>query len=291
MNVTCANLKCNYVGSLESFEFGCPDCSCAYQRDENNRLFSHYLDVFKIKEVSNSDRLRQTYLMDYFPWNPRIKLINKDTKQVLEDDLTIEIINLWLTGGYDYELVLRPISDLTKEIEQKGKKFIPALELFRVMFIGTKSFNSNNLTIEEFERSVYVHDKENLNSFQIFTKEIEYNPHWVVKILMQWHFEVRDESESDYDLYEKLVEEQNELNAQDNEWRIKRKSIYADYFFSTINGWDFSRLEIDSEVWVESHFYRFIPELEEELQRRSIELNSIVKRKIEKDKTIYWLEK
>ncbi len=62
--------------------------------------------------------------------------------------------------------ILRPLSDLTKEIEINGEKILPLVELHRIKnngdWIGVQNRN----------------------------KSIEENPYWVIQKLLEWHFDI-----------------------------------------------------------------------------------------------------
>lgn len=77
----------------------------------------------------------------------------------------------------NYGLCLRPLSDLTKEIEHKGEKFVPIKKLeedFGDFYFGTNSFG---LAIKRKHSDIYISiaDTSKINSR-----------------LIEWHFDIAD---------------------------------------------------------------------------------------------------
>jgi hypothetical protein len=72
-----------------------------------------------------------------------------------------------------FKPILRPLSDLTKEIEVNGKKFVPITELLRL--------SGFNVSIMNFEEQL-----EYLSSFT-FLPCINWND---VQKLLEWHFDI-----------------------------------------------------------------------------------------------------
>ena len=72
-----------------------------------------------------------------------------------------------------YQPLLRPLSDLTKEIEHKGEKFVPIVEL-----LENSSFDTSKMSEEEIMSFVYVCsniDLITLNNLPLY---------------LQWHFDL-----------------------------------------------------------------------------------------------------
>ncbi len=73
-------------------------------------------------------------------------------------------------------LLLRPLSDLTKEMEQNGKKFVPAMELWSVETREEKEFEVYG-TIPEY--------------WKVAIKQIPNGmDYWIMQRLFEWHFDV-----------------------------------------------------------------------------------------------------
>lgn len=101
--------------------------------------------------------------------------------------------------------LLRPLSDLTKEIEHNGKRFIP-IELIGKLFIEKGSFNEGffgwglptgggdyqdyYLTIEQKEENLWMNTwcgRPDENGYEIESHVLEYTAFFQ---LIKWHFDV-----------------------------------------------------------------------------------------------------
>lgn len=83
------------------------------------------------------------------------------------------------------QLVLRPLSDLTKEIEHKGENFVPIERIIESFIEGTEDALDQSLEVIE-----YFIENENFS-------RIEYLPFILIQKLIEWHFAVGLE-ERDY---------------------------------------------------------------------------------------------
>ena len=87
------------------------------------------------------------------------------TGETEEDDIMLPIS--------DYSIILHPLSDLTKEINHKGKKIVPLSEIIED--------ERCNCDVQHLSGMIL-----NLNM-----KELCLNyPFWVVQKLVEWHFDV-----------------------------------------------------------------------------------------------------
>lgn len=135
------------------------------------------------------EKLELKHLALYLPYELKglvfyteedFELISLSTKDGLEDEASI---NSWLTG-YKSKPILRPLSDLTKEIEVNGELFVP-LEKLESMFGDCTRLTDTML----------------VNSF---------TPFGIVQKLFEWHFDV-------FGLIEKgLAISYNDLNNEKN---------------------------------------------------------------------------
>ena len=71
---------------------------------------------------------------------------------------------------YDYKPIIRPLSDLTKQIEHNGEEFVPIQEIF-----------NHTLCYAEMQNGLY-------ESFVVFG--ITQKPFWMVEKLIEWHFDI-----------------------------------------------------------------------------------------------------
>ena len=65
--------------------------------------------------------------------------------------------------------LLRPLSDLTKEIEHNGEKFVP---------------------IEKLEKCTDINHFEYIERFIYDNETIELLPYWVIDMMFNWHFDI-----------------------------------------------------------------------------------------------------
>lgn len=82
-------------------------------------------------------------------------------------------------GIFDLKPILHPLSDLTKEIEHKGEKFVPI----------------SNIHLADLDE-YYGHCELDAMHFEIRTKPIEMIPFCFVKKLIEWHFDLFNGIES-----------------------------------------------------------------------------------------------
>ena len=87
--------------------------------------------------------------------------------------------------------ILHPLSDLTKEIEHNGEKFVPIYELFNIQFKDTAHV--------EYIRNMYFIETNNfINASHYSTSEessfnkrnIKLNNYWKIEKLYEWHFDI-----------------------------------------------------------------------------------------------------
>ena len=94
--------------------------------------------------------------------------------------------------------ILRPLSQLTQEIEHNGEKFVPIVELAKIHVDYGK--NDSNLKVDyTFSRQDNVSITWNHASCTepllsddlfIMTERIEQNRFWVIQKLLEWHFDI-----------------------------------------------------------------------------------------------------
>ena len=84
---------------------------------------------------------------------------------------SIDYSSMWSTD--EAELILHPLSDLTKEIEHKGEKFVPIKKIQK--------------------RNDFIHIMN--GRFVIGVQSIydlDELPTWVTQLLIEWHFDISD---------------------------------------------------------------------------------------------------
>lgn len=108
------------------------------------------------------NKLTIEHLAPYLPYNVNVFTI-RDGKPSEKYRLNAAYMEAMLTIPDKYMIALRPLSDLTKEIQYKGKRFIP---------------------VEEFKAADYIFplDEDNYNNLS----------YGIVKILLRWHFDIEE---------------------------------------------------------------------------------------------------
>ena len=113
-------------------------------------------------------------LMPYLPYRLNIK--NKIGKIV---ELTLSDAPYHFKT--EFKPILRPLSDLTKEIEHNGEKFVPYYQLKVLGLVKTASLRFETIILElDRNRIFYIPDYHDF--FQL--------PYQVVQKLISWHFDV-----------------------------------------------------------------------------------------------------
>lgn len=87
-------------------------------------------------------KLELKYIAPYLPYGLKgIITYHADNKEICTLGVKCDINNVcdiydFLNSSYDLKPILRPLSDLTKEIEVNGEKFVPILEMERIFKIN-----------------------------------------------------------------------------------------------------------------------------------------------------------
>lgn len=173
------------------------------------------------------NKLELKHLASYLPYG--VKVIHEDEIKeihgIINDEIYLSYNDIGTDNNYcfaeDIILILRPLSQLTTEIEHEGEKFVPIIELYKY----SNKYNYNNNIDYEFVDSwgagkilkVY-HNKEKTSYTEFifsnlsFRKDRTYNkgsncfgfdlPHSIVSAdeiyhqyklfdkLLEWHFDI-----------------------------------------------------------------------------------------------------
>ena len=81
-----------------------------------------------------------------------------------------------------FKLILRPLSDLNKEIEHNGEKFVP-IEWFEIGDVDNDSIEYNHGNIK------LIKTLETIATYNV-VHDIAYLPFAVVLKLIEWHFDI-----------------------------------------------------------------------------------------------------
>jgi hypothetical protein len=112
--------------------------------------------------------------------------------------LSVQISKALWTYGYEIRPILRPLSDLTKEIDHNGEKFVPIVELAKIATKEKKCYitNANQGTCyvdAEFNKKGFFIYSQNTFMWQVGSKaepQIVWNQISLFNKLFQWHFDV-----------------------------------------------------------------------------------------------------
>ncbi len=87
------------------------------------------------------------------------------------------------------KLILRNLSDLTKEIEHNGKKFIPITKLTGCTDLSRFEFYDDYILLKD---AMYCTDGKGSRDYKIYTapRTISFNLQGVVGLLIEWHFDI-----------------------------------------------------------------------------------------------------
>lgn len=89
--------------------------------------------------------------------------------------------------------ILRQLSDLTKEIEVNGEKFVPIVKLYKIQWGGTHRLSDEN---KYYTVDLGLFAKCSHNSSAMETNiNIKYplnNSYWKIEKLLEWHFDIHN---------------------------------------------------------------------------------------------------
>lgn len=100
----------------------------------------------------------------------------------------------------NYGLCLRPLSDLTKEIEHKGEKFVPIIELIKIKYSILLDLQDEDFSIytDGYPRACYTTNaiwEIMINPYYLPNEEF-----WIIQKLIEWHFNLMDIGEEFIDV-------------------------------------------------------------------------------------------
>jgi len=151
-------------------------------------------------------KLELKHVAPYLPYDLGIKILNYKCDYV---GIKESIVNGYYFIGYslyltyknggtgksinESKIILRPLSDLTKEIEHNGEKFVPLLVLRDIeqgnwdegsFFLTHTQITDYGVRLADHEPPCYwVEWSEGLNQKQSFSfKEMDFNRFWIINI-------------------------------------------------------------------------------------------------------------
>lgn len=114
-------------------------------------------------------KLELKHIAPYLPYGLNILYWNGLAKEYIEILQVLHYENRHVLGSEKHKPILRPLSDLTKEIEYNGEKFVPS-DWISKNYIGSK-----------FDMDIKI-----LYQFKTY----EHLPYTVIENLLKWHFDV-----------------------------------------------------------------------------------------------------
>lgn len=137
-------------------------------------------------------KLTLEHLAPYLPYNLNIyyELLNDRNQQAWR--LTPTNVNFCIEN--QNKPILRPLSDLTKEIEVNGEKFIPIVELLKIIY-ADKLHPEEDSYYNEIEYGLTGHARAWFKyraQLEIMIPDFNLlkQPYFIVNKLFEWHFDV-----------------------------------------------------------------------------------------------------
>ena len=122
------------------------------------------------------EKLQLKHLAPYLPYNIEVKNISLDEQCFAIGGIsTMNIYSIKNVLNGKIKPILRPLSDLTKEIEFNTEKFIP-IDWFQNEETNTDDYFDGNIWVE------YLFNNENHG--------VEFIPYGMMVKLFEWHFDV-----------------------------------------------------------------------------------------------------
>jgi hypothetical protein len=159
------------------------------------------------------ETLELKHLAVYLPYGTNVLFEYKASFKCDPNYITIEKLhpsNIFIIGKKTYSVVsskpiLRPLSDLTKEIEVNGEKFVPIAEIGKLLgfdYLTPFEIDENEIQYGWDSRGMddsqgYVFGFSNeLKTFGVWYDEQEGNPIYLsggydeIQKLIEWHFDI-----------------------------------------------------------------------------------------------------
>ena len=116
------------------------------------------------------------YVAAYLPYGVMAYFGGIDLKAFL----TVDTLKSFLSHPKTSKLILRPLSDLTKEIEVNGEKFVPIKKLALWLF------NEEKENFDSFESAeLWISGNVNYDKCDYLNL-----PYKIINKLIEWHFDV-----------------------------------------------------------------------------------------------------
>lgn len=145
--------------------------------------------------------LQLKHLAVYLPYGLKVSIMGELKEPDSHEPIVFELVGLD-TNYVEYHeigrsvteqavfsdcfLILRPLSDLTKEIEVNGKKFVPIERLAKLAY---GNFVYNEIKFNENEAWISVTDSQNRYGYSV-SKDVNLLKYDVAIKLLEWHFDI-----------------------------------------------------------------------------------------------------
>lgn len=88
-------------------------------------------------------------------------------------------------------LLLRPLSDLTKEIEHNGERFYPIGKLHNSSYRRRGRVCKSEYEVNEMLSGMITTKKSSFSlGVEVDTNRVDNNKQWVINYLLKWHFDI-----------------------------------------------------------------------------------------------------
>lgn len=145
------------------------------------------------------EKLELKHLAPYLPYGLKVEFdyetLIGELKSLCSFRNTCSLMfrTLWDDIHFDeIKPIHRPLSDLTKEIENNGERFVPIAELLKLKYPYERNYDSKYglITIdgEGYPKAFYTYRANfdiMINPYNI--RELHY---WIVEKLLSWHFDL-----------------------------------------------------------------------------------------------------
>ena len=133
-------------------------------------------------------KIELKHLIAYLPYNVQVKYIGEDRVWLKNGDITTlmpsDIDRLCKEA--EFKPILRPLSDLTKEIEHKGEKYVP-LDILA----GNLPYITSDSWFYNKGINIIIFFEQNIQILEVSLDDYDLMPYWIVKKLFEWHFDLQ----------------------------------------------------------------------------------------------------
>ena len=145
-------------------------------------------------------QLTLEHLAGYLPYGLKVQWSDGRTSLVnpyLDEDyrqnneIGLFIVLFAIEKELKLKLILRNLSDLTKEIEHNGERFVPIVELLKLKFPDRPkegAYSKIEFETEGWPRAFYTFSAA--HDIIIHTFDLKNEPFWIIQKLYEWKFDL-----------------------------------------------------------------------------------------------------